>query len=233
MVANKGPALRKRQQIDSSKKTMFVAVAIAAFVVGVALVVSYFLVRQIQFHMAVHSAKQETLDMIKQNIKNVDELKENVRAMDTNEALSSVKLNDDSRALQSILDALPSEPNVDAFGASLQKVFVGQVDGLRMNNLSVNLSGDAMASSGSSSMSEASASDISAPSIEFQMTVAGSPTSLKELLVRFEKSIRVITIDSIEIQSGESELSMTVRGRTYYMPTREIKIGERIERPKN
>ena len=44
---NKEVAIRKRQQIDSSKKTMFIFVASAAFLAGIALVVSIFLVQQI------------------------------------------------------------------------------------------------------------------------------------------------------------------------------------------
>ena len=39
---NKEVAIRKRQQIDSSKKTMFIFVASAAFLAGIALVVSIF-----------------------------------------------------------------------------------------------------------------------------------------------------------------------------------------------
>ena len=42
-------AIRKRQQIDSSKKTMFIFVASAAFLAGIALVVSIFLIQQIVF----------------------------------------------------------------------------------------------------------------------------------------------------------------------------------------
>ena len=42
---NKEVAIRKRQQIDSSKKTMFIFVASAAFLAGIALVVSIFLLQ--------------------------------------------------------------------------------------------------------------------------------------------------------------------------------------------
>ena len=41
---NKDVAVRKRQQIDSSRKTMFVFVAGAAFLAGIALVISIFLI---------------------------------------------------------------------------------------------------------------------------------------------------------------------------------------------
>ena len=58
-MPNKEVALRKRQQIDSSKRTMFIVVAVVALVSGIALVVSFFLVQQILFHGKVISAKQK------------------------------------------------------------------------------------------------------------------------------------------------------------------------------
>ena len=67
MPENKDVAIRKRQQIDSSKKTMFLFVAGAAFVSGVAIVVSFFLVRQILFHGAVVLAKQDTINTLENN----------------------------------------------------------------------------------------------------------------------------------------------------------------------
>ena len=54
---NKEVAIRKRQQIDSSKKTMFIFVASAAFLAGIALVVSIFLVQQIVFEDSSGEAK--------------------------------------------------------------------------------------------------------------------------------------------------------------------------------
>ncbi len=122
---DKDVALRKRQQIDSSKRTMFIFVAVAAFVSGMALVVSFFLVQQIWFQGRVISQKQATVNTINANLKAVDGLKDNIRLLDTNEALSSVKSSDDSSAVQAVLDALPTEPNADALGASLQVMFVG------------------------------------------------------------------------------------------------------------
>ncbi len=84
---DKDVALRKRQQIDSSKRTMFIFVAVAAFVSGIALVVSFFLVQQIWFQGRVISQKQATVNTINANLKAVDGLKDNIRLLDTNEAL--------------------------------------------------------------------------------------------------------------------------------------------------
>lgn len=61
---NKEVAMRKRQQIDSSKKTMFIFVASAAFLAGIALVVSIFLVQQIVFHSKILLEKQNTISRL-------------------------------------------------------------------------------------------------------------------------------------------------------------------------
>ena len=74
MGNNNDVALRKRQQIDSSKRTMFIFVASAAFASGIALVVSFFLVQQIWFHGRVISEKQKTVSTISANLAAVDDL---------------------------------------------------------------------------------------------------------------------------------------------------------------
>ena len=63
-MPNKEVAIRKRQQIDSSKRTMFIAVAVVALISGIALVVSFFLVQQIIFHGKIIAEKQDTLNTI-------------------------------------------------------------------------------------------------------------------------------------------------------------------------
>lgn len=242
--SNNNAALRKRQQIDSSKRTMFIVVAVTAFASGIALVVAFFLVQQILFHGKVISAKQETINTIKANIQTADELKDNVRALDTNQALNSVKLNDDSSALQSILDALPSEANTDALGASLQVRFVGTIEDLRIENLIVDTvdEEEAPASEGTASAAEDGENSQSSeegeegtgpsgPYIGFSMNVSGSAAGLKELLTKLERSIRVVEFDSIEVEAGDNRLVMKLSGRAYYQPAQTVELGEKVVKP--
>ena len=227
---DKDVALRKRQQIDSSKRTMFIFVAVAAFVSGIALVVSFFLVQQIWFQGRVISQKQATVNTINANLKAVDGLKDNIRLLDTNEALNSVKSSDDSSAVQAVLDALPTEPNADALGASLQVMFVGAIDGLTIESLSVTDPSDegALAASGSDSESESNDPNLG---IGFSMSVSGSAEQLKALLARFERSIRVIKIDSLSVEASKDSLTMGIEGRAYYQPTYDVKIDKKVIKP--
>ena len=227
---DKDVALRKRQQIDSSKRTMFIFVAVAAFVSGMALVVSFFLVQQIWFQGRVISQKQATVNTINANLKAVDGLKDNIRLLDTNEALSSVKSSDDSSAVQAVLDALPTEPNADALGASLQVMFVGAIDGLTIESLSVTDPSDegALAASGSDSEPESNDPNLG---IGFSMSVSGSAEQLKALLARFERSIRVIKIDSLRVEASKDSLTMDIEGRAYYQPAYDVKIDKKVIKP--
>ncbi len=227
---DKDVALRKRQQIDSSKRTMFIFVAVAAFVSGMALVVSFFLVQQIWFQGRVISQKQATVNTINANLKAVDGLKDNIRLLDTNEALSSVKSSDDSSAVQAVLDALPTEPNADALGASLQVMFVGAIDGLTIESLSVTDPSDEGALTASGSDSEPESNDPNL-GIGFSMSVSGSAEQLKALLARFERSIRVIKIDSLSVEASKDSLTMDIEGRAYYQPAYDVKIDKKVIKP--
>ena len=221
---DKDVALRKRQQIDSSKRTMFIFVAVAA------LVVSFFLVQQLWFQGLVISQKQATVNTINANLKAVDGLKDNIRLLDTNEALSSVKSSDDSSAVQAVLDALPTEPNADALGASLQVMFVGAIDGLTIESLSVTDPSDEGALTASGSDSEPESNDPNL-GIGFSMSVSGSAEQLKALLARFERSIRVIKIDSLSVEASKDSLTMDIEGRAYYQPAYDVKIDKKVIKP--
>lgn len=221
-TADKDIAIRKRQQIDSSKKTMFVFVAGAAFIAGVSLVVAFFLVQQIIFHGKVWGIKQQTISTLDKNLTAVDELKSKIRVLETNSALNSVKINDDSNALQSVLDALPDNANSDALGASLQNKFIGSVDGLTLENLSVDSIG---------SMDDSSSEPVDGSVITFTMSVSGSADKLKDLLMRFERSIRVIDIVSSDLQANDNSLVLNIQGQAYFEPAQVIELESKVVKP--
>lgn len=218
---NKGVAIRKRQQIDSSKKTMFIFVASAAFLAGIALVISIFLIQQIVFHSKIIIEKQSTISRLDKNLKTIDELKKNIRVLDTNTALNSIKSSDESNALQTILDALPGNPNADAFGASLKNKFIDTTTGVTIQSLSVSQAG-----SGGESSESAPANTVS-----FTMEVSGPADRLKELLTKFESSIRVIDLKALEIQRNEDKLSLVVRGVAYYEPAQTVQLENKVVKP--
>lgn len=224
---NKDVAVRKWQQIDSSRKTMFVFVAGAAFLAGIALVISIFLIQQIVFHSKVIIEKQSTIFRLDKNLESVDELKKNVRVLETNSALNSVKANSENSALQTVLDALPDNPNADAFGASIKNKFVDTVEGLTLDNLSVTSPN----SQGEKSEDNDSKSADSSNTLHFSLEVSGSADKLRELLTKFERSIRVIELKSFEIHTSEDKLSLTIQGVAYYEPAQKIHLEKKVVKP--
>ena len=199
---------------------MFIFVASAAFLAGIALVVSIFLVQQIVFHSKILLEKQNTISRLDKNLSSVDELKKNIRVLDTNTALNSIKSSSESNALQTILDALPDNANADALGAHENK-FIDTTTGVTIQNLTVAQSGSDSESSGSTSEN----------AISFTMEVSGPAEKLKELLTKLEASIRVIDLKIVEIQRNEDRLSLVVRGVAYYEPAQTIQLENKVVKP--
>lgn len=224
MPEHKGAAIRKRQQIDSSRRTMLLFVAGSAFVVGAGAVIAFFLVKQILFHSAVIFAKQDTIGTLDANKKAVDGLKNNIRALEANEALNAVKVSEASSALQTILDALPAQANADALGASIQKKLVNGIEGLTLESIVVQYT------TGESGDQPVDANGRSV--VAFTMRVSGPASSMKNALLRFEKSIRTITVTHLEIQAADNgTMSMDLAGQAYFEPAKKVELGKKVVRP--
>src|SRR5690606_18724144 len=128
-MAKDTPAFRKRQQIANTNKTMLIWVAAASALVAVAMVVSYFLLKQLTFNEKVLAEKSATIGTLRNNTEVAPKLQDNIRVLGTNSALESVKSDPEDSALQAVLDALPADANSLAFGASLQRLLIGEVEG--------------------------------------------------------------------------------------------------------
>jgi hypothetical protein len=208
---------KKRELIAESSKMMFVWVACMSAVVGICLVVSYFLWQQLGFRTNVVNEKNRTVDTLRHNNDVVDKLKENIRVLDTNAALNSAKADSDEKALQVILDALPADNNATALGASLQQKLFADVSGLTVDSLSVgHVDGEVSEDTGSTTIG---------------FTAAVSATDLntfKELLQRFERSIRVIDIDEMAVTSNDKGYSMTLTAHAYYEPAKVVELKDKV-----
>ena len=110
-------AIKKRQVIANSNKTMFMWVAGMSAVVGIALVLAFFLVEQLMFKTTVTSKLDDTASTLTKNNKETTALMDNLRARSTDEGLNSVKALPDDQALQVVLDALPADDNSLALGS--------------------------------------------------------------------------------------------------------------------
>lgn len=157
-------------------------------------------------------------------------MRDNIRVLETSTALNSAKANDDDKALQVILDALPSDVNSLALGASVQKVLASGVSGLSINTISITPSGSEQL--GAEEMVGGPLAEDTSNTIMFRMVAESSNVNrLKELLERFEKSIRVIDIDNLRLERNQARYTLTLDAHAYYQPARNIELTNEVVRP--
>lgn len=227
---NKDSALRKRTQIAKANRAMFLWIAGASALVGFAAVASIFLAQKLFFNEKVLAEKQNTVTILKHNNSVVDEIESQVRVLDTNTALASAKAQDDDQAIQVILDALPSEANSLALGASLQTKLLAGVPNVTIETLQVDPVTGVEALGEDVGFTEAIEGDAS-PAITFRFTLNGNQEGFRKVLMNLERSIRTITISSIRITSGATRDMMTVEARAFYEPAKVLELTDKAVRP--
>jgi len=226
-MQSKDASIRKRSQIAKANRMMFLWVVVTSVVVGFALVGSLFLVQKLLFNEKVLSEKNKTIATLNNNNQNIEELKSQIRVLDSNSALSSVKSDPSDQPVQVILDALPSEANALALGASLQTKLLNDVSGLTLDALQVD-----PVDSETQVNSSITSPLVDQPSISFRFTVSGSEEALKQALSKLERSIRSIDIVSLRIESkGPDASAMTVQAKAYYEPARLVELRDKVVKP--
>jgi hypothetical protein len=227
----KGTAIRKRTQIASANRLMFLWVAGISVVFGVSLVIAIFLVQMLFFNERVLQAKDQTISTLDTDTKNIPLLQNKINVLNyTNQALESIKAKPDDQAVQVILDALPSDANSLALGASLQNKLLLGINGLTLQTLQVDqVAGiESLGVGGSSTIDATTDASGSQNQITFSFSVDGDETALKQALVNLEKSIRTIDISTLKIESQGTTQTMTIQASAYYEPVRDVKITEKV-----
>lgn len=227
-------AIRKRTQIAKANRVMFIWVAVVSVIVGFGVVGSIFLAQKLFFNEKVIKAKEGTVTTLKDNNANITELQSQVRLLDSNEALASVKSKPEDQAIQVILDALPSEANSYALGASLQYKLLA-IDGLVIQTLQVDpvVGIEQLTAEGDAAptvVDEGASASTNQISFRFSVSSA-SPDALKLALQRIERSIRAIKLISVKVENQGDVQLMTVEGRAFYEPARVVELKESVVKP--
>jgi hypothetical protein len=233
-MAAKETALRKRQQIARANRMMFIWVAGVSVIVGVAAVVSLFLIQKALFNEKVLAEKSNTASTLEHNNNVIEDLKNEIRVLNTNEALRSSMASGEDQPIQAVLDALPSDANSSALGSSLQEKFLND-PALTIESLNV----DPVA--GVEALGESNVQDFSVSSsgegegqINFRFSVStgtNDATALKNLLQRLERSIRAINITMLNIETQGNRLILSVEGHAYYEPARTVELKDKTVTP--
>lgn len=223
-------AIRKRTQISKANRTMFLWIAGASAILGFAVVAAIFLSQKLIFNEKLLTEKSKTVSTLEANIAVVPELKAQVSVLDTNSALATNKANEDDQTLQVILDALPSEANSLALGASLQNRLLSGVPGLRLESLQVDPV-QGIESVEANIVAGDSVDSISENQITFRFVISGDQSALRKALQNLERSIRAIDITNLQIENQGSNQVMSVQGRAFYEPARDVKLYEKVVEP--
>jgi hypothetical protein len=226
-------ALRKRQQIANANRMMFTWVAIVSAVVGIALVVSLFLLQKAWFNEKVLAEKSKTASTLVHNNEVIGQLKDEVRVLNTNEALKSAMAPGENEPIQVVLDALPSEANSSAFGSSLQEKFLKD-PALTIESLNVDPVAGVESQSDSNVQDASDTTSAGENQITFRFSVsadANNPSALKSLLQRLERSIRAINITTLTIETQGNRLVLTVDGYAFYEPAKTVELKDKTVKP--
>jgi hypothetical protein len=226
-------ALRKRQQIANANRMMFTWVAVVSAIVGIALVVSLFLLQKAWFNEKILGEKSKTASTLVHNNEVIGDLKDEVRVLNTNEALKSSMAPGESEPIQAVLDALPSEANSSALGSSLQEKFLKD-PALTIESLNVDpVVG--VESQSDSNVQDASDTTLAGENqITFRFSVStdvNNASALKSLLQRLERSIRAINITTLGVETQGTKLVLTVDGYAFYEPAKTVELKDKTVKP--
>lgn len=234
-MATGDAAIRKRQQIANANRMMFMWVAAVSVVVGIAIVVSIFLVQKAWFNEKVLGEKSKTASTLVQNNNVIEELKDQIRVLNTNDNLRQAMTPSEDRPIQVVLDALPDQANSSALGSSLQEKFLND-PALTIESLNVDPV-PGVESQDNLNVQDASTSTNGtdgANKISFRFSVstdAGNPNALKSLLQRLERSIRAINLTTLTIETQGNRLLLIVNGYAYYEPVRTVELKNKTVKP--
>ncbi|TAL14018.1 hypothetical protein EPN95_04310 [Patescibacteria group bacterium] len=227
-------AMRKRTQIARANRVMFIWVAAVSVIVGFGLVGSIFLAQKLYFNEKVLAEKNKTISTLNTDNANVSELEANVRALNTNDDLIASQAKPSDQAIQAILDALPSDANSLALGASLQNKLLSGIGGLTIQSLQVDpvLGVEQLSTDGTTASSATTtASAISNNVITFRFSVSGAPSALKQVLTNLERSIRAINVTSLRIESQGSTEVLSVEAQAFYEPAVVVQLTDKLVKP--
>jgi hypothetical protein len=226
-MANTLPST-KRALIDKANTRIVVYVSVAAFILVFSLVAAKTLISQAAYQNRVISAKRVAVNQLKSDISASSQLKTSYNAFTSlpQNAIGGSPTGNgpqDGNNAKIVLDALPDTYDFPGLTTSLDNLLTSQ-SGVSINSISGT---DEEATLGSN---QSSLSPQPVP-IPFNITVSGDYGSLQGVVNTFERSIRPIQIQTLDISGNTSDnLTMTVGAQTYYQPSKSLNINKKVVR---
>jgi hypothetical protein len=220
----KTAAFTKRSLITKANSRIVWATGVAAFVVIFSTVACKALISQATYQNRVISAKKQALVTLQSDLNARNTLVSAYRTF-VNTPQNVLGGSPDGSGPQDgdnakiILDALPSKYDFPALATSLEKLINDQ--GLKI--IAISGTDDEVAQAAN----QTSASPVPVP-MPFQVQVSGSYDSIKSLVDVFERSIRPIDVQKIEIVGSDGSVTATINAQTFYQPEKSLNISSEV-----
>lgn len=207
----------KKVQIDKNQATIFAVVAVAAIVTVMSLMVAKGLWSQSRYLSKVIDKKEKALTQLETNKEAVSKLTSSYNTFDgqfpnvLGGSKTGVSDRDGSNGTI-VLDALPNKYDFPALTSSIEKILTGyQIESIAGTDDSV------------AQTSNASPNVVEMP---FSFEATSNYVGLKDLISRFDKSIRPFSIVKLELTGTESSVKANFSAKTYYQPSTSLKVTE-------
>jgi len=217
----------KRVLIDKANTRIVIYVSVAAFILVFSLVATKTLISQAAYQNRVIGAKRVAVDQLKSDITASSSLRTSYNAF-LSLPQNAIGGNPDGTGPQDgnnakiVLDALPSTYDFPGLTTSLDNLLSSQ-SGITIDGISGT---DEEATLG---INQSSTNPTPQP-IPFSVSVTGDYSSLQGVINTFERSIRPIQIQTLNITGTEPDLTMTVTAQTYYQPAKSLNINMKVVR---
>jgi hypothetical protein len=209
----------KHLQISKANSSMVIVIAVASFVIAFSLVATRALLSQRAYQGRVIAEKQKAVKQLEANTKAVSSLAASYNGFISSTANvlggnpAGTAANDGDNA-KIILDALPSVYDFPALTNSIEKI-------LRDNNYGLE------AITGTDD--EVNQTDAKSPNpapIEMPFTVTATTNfqSLEGMLKLFERSIRPMQVQIVDLTGSDSDIRAVVTVKTYYQPAKSLNV---------
>lgn len=213
----------KRLQIDKANAAILIAVSVAAFVVTFSVVAGRSLLQKRSFQSKIIEHKTAANNQLKDNLKKTEALVNSYKefvgkpenVLGGNSTGQGERDGDNAKI---VLDALPSKYDFPALTTSLEKILADR--NYKIN--SITGTDDEVAQSAN----QTSATPVPVE-IPFQLVVGTNNDAFEDLLKTLEKSIRPIQIKSLSLTGSNNELQVTISGRTFYQPEKNLTITQK------
>jgi hypothetical protein len=215
--------LTKRAMIDKTNARIVVIVTIAVFVSIFSLVATKTLLSQFGYQNRVLSKKNVAVKQLEENVKNVEALKVSYDAFSgsVTNALGGVSAGTgprDGDNAKITLDALPSYYDFPSTITSLQALVAGR--------------GTLSSITGVDNEAQEAGNKLSSKpvpvEIPFQVTATGDYNQIQSIVDAFQKSIRPIKVNTLDIAGDNNKLTVSIAGTTYYQPGKSLVIKKEV-----